>query len=281
MQLMPDFRPAPTPPSGSSFRFSSGFLAGGFVGLVAASVGISLLAGSSMLAGGAWQTAADGSGGQVRIVENHSPAAQGGRIVLRQPSTRSADVDRSAERRWSGTDPFRPMSESASPPALTPEFVERCLEVAAVIQPSLAEGLRALRDRDPVAFEQRLRRSTRLLSLAELRDRDPRLFDLKLVELRVDAEVLRIARELRQLHGEGGPSDRIKTLETQLLGQVRLQVAFTIHARTDYLCRLQEEVARLERELAQDRERPEALVEQRLRGLLGDAYHEGFGALQR
>jgi len=260
-----------------SRRSISIFLLGGLAGFGAASICISLLAGGSIV-GGARLAAPDGV--NARVQETGSAAGRDTpEWFVLDDRTTSFHSD---SRLGSPTDSFRPLPETAAPPvAMTPEFVERCLEVAAIIQPNLAEGLRALRERDPVAFEQRLRRSKRLLSLADLRDRDPRLFDLKLVELRVDAEVLRLARELRQMHGQEGSAERIQTLESQLLGQVRLQVAFTIHARTDYLCRLQEEVARLERELAQDRERPELLVEQRLRALLGEAYHDQFGVARR
>jgi len=184
---------------------------------------------------------------------------------------------------WSSTDSFRPPVGSGrpAPGELTPEFIERCLEVAHMIQPALGDALRALRERDPAMFEERLRRSTRLISLTELRERDPSFFELKLLELRVDAEVLRLARDLRHLHVHGGSSERIEELERQLLGQVRLQITFSLKARIDYLCQLQEEVARLERELARDREQADQLVDDRLRSLLGEAYHEQIGSPRR
>lgn len=159
---------------------------------------------------------------------------------------------------------------------LTPGRITQCLEVAQMIDPALADGLRALRERDPALFARRLRQSTRLIALAELRERDPRLFDLKLTELRVDADVSRLARELRGAHLRG-ESGRISGLESQLLMFVRAQVAFSIRAREDLLCRLRMEVERMEREYDRDRANPEQLVEQRLRSLLGEHWHPGFG----
>jgi hypothetical protein len=167
------------------------------------------------------------------------------------------------------------------PDRLTPELIDACLAVARDLDLQLAEELKRMREEDPRQFERRLRHSRRLIALAELRERDPALYDLKKLELNVDAEVVRLARETRQARREGRIADA-EALEKQLRGQVILQLGFAIRNREDYLCRLQELVVKLEEELARQRE-PENFnraVDQRMMELLSDPRvdeHDGGG----
>ncbi|MDY7109791.1 MAG: hypothetical protein SYC29_14240 [Planctomycetota bacterium] len=176
--------------------------------------------------------------------------------VQPEPWSRRADAPRFARK---------------TPPQLTPELIDACLAVARDLDLQLAAELRRMRKEDPGQFERRLRHSRRLIALAELRERDPALYDLKKLELNVDAEVVRLARETRTARREGRLADA-KILEKQLRGQVILQLGFAIKNREDYLCRLQELVERLEHELARQRE-PENFdraVELRMQQLLSD-----------
>lgn len=157
------------------------------------------------------------------------------------------------------------------PARLTPELIDACLAVAQDIDLQLAAELHKLREEDPQQFERRLRHSRRLIALAELRQRDPSLYELKKLELKVDAEVIHLAREARRARREGRTSDA-EALEKQLHGQVILQLGFAIRNREDYVCRLQELAAQMEEELARQRQ-PENFnqaVEQRMKELLSD-----------
>jgi hypothetical protein len=158
-----------------------------------------------------------------------------------------------------------------TPERLTPELIDACLAVARDLDLQLAEELRRMREEDPGQFERRLRHSRRLIALAQLRERDPALYDLKKLELNVDAEVVRLARETRQARREGRLADA-RILEKQLRSQVILQLGFAIKNREDYLCRLQELVEKLEEELVRQREPDnfERAVELRMHQLLSD-----------
>jgi len=183
---------------------------------------------------------------------------------------RGHDVLGAAREPWSRrVEGPRPGREAPAP--LTAELIDACLAVAQDIDTQLAAQLRQLRKDDPEQFERRLRHSRRLIALAELWQRDPDLYDLKKLELNVDAEVIRLARETRKARREGRTADA-EALEKQLQAQVILQLGFSIRAREDYLCRLQELVQQLESELARQRE-PEhfnRIVRQRMEELLSD-----------
>jgi len=188
---------------------------------------------------------------------------------------RGHDVLGAAREPWSRrVEGPRPGREA--PAHLTAELIDACLAVAQDIDTQLAAQLQQLRQDDPEQFERRLRHSRRLIALAELWQRDPDLYELKKLELNVDAEVIRLARETRQARREGRTADA-EALEKQLQGQVILQLGFSIRAREDYLCRLQELVQQLEAELARERE-PESfnrVVRQRMEELLSDPSVDG------
>jgi hypothetical protein len=188
----------------------------------------------------------------------------------RWTNRRSADVLDFQHEPWSRR-PDAPRFGPDVPDRLTPELIDACLAVARDLDLQLAAELQRMRKEDPRQFERRLRHSRRLIALAELRERDPALYDLKKLELNVDAEVVRLARETRKARREGRIADA-EALQKQLRGQVILQLGFAIHNREDYLCRLQDLVVKLEEELARQRE-PENFnraVEQRMQELLSD-----------
>lgn len=149
---------------------------------------------------------------------------------------------------------------------LSPEMIAACLAVAEDLDEGLARQLRELRDRDRAAFERRLRTSRRLISMAELRERDSVLYDLKLLEMKTDATVSRLAAEARAARRSG--SAQAPVLESQLRGQVIVQLAFRHRAREGYLRQLCELVERMERELEHDREHFDEVLANRMKELL-------------
>ncbi len=152
---------------------------------------------------------------------------------------------------------------------LDPEMIELCLEVAGEIDPAKAAKLRELRDRDADAFEQKLRHSRQIVALAQLKKRDPSLYDRKLVELNTDAEVTRLAAQMRDAT-RNGRNREAQDLKNQLRGQVILQRGFSICARQEHLGRLQELVQRLGKEVEQCRtpEHFQKAVDERISHLL-------------
>jgi len=152
---------------------------------------------------------------------------------------------------------------------LSPEMVERCLTVAQDVDVRLSSELRRLRATDEESFRQRLRVSPRLLALARLKERDPTLYELKLLELNVDAEASRLADGAREARREGREEEAGRLIE-QLRVQVILQLGLSIRAREDHLGRLQEVVGRLGVELDEEREggKFERGVDERMGALL-------------
>jgi hypothetical protein len=160
----------------------------------------------------------------------------------------------------------------SGPLELTAELIDECLQVAEDIDRTLADHLRTLQEKDPAKFEQRLRQSERLIGLVRLKQRDRWLYERKILELRVDAEVARLAAEARVAFTEGRTADA-EAMSQQLRGQVILQECFRITAREEYLVRLQELVGQIEQELEaqKDPQNFERLVEQRMEQLLAGA----------
>lgn len=152
---------------------------------------------------------------------------------------------------------------------LSEDRIEQCLAVARDLDAQLAADLHRLRDTHREAFDRRLRRSHRLLALARLKERDPTLYDLKLLELNVDAEASRLAREVREAEA-GERSAAVAGLIDQLRGQVIIQLGLSIRAREDHLARMRELVRRLGEKLDEEREPAnfERAVDERMAELL-------------
>lgn len=155
--------------------------------------------------------------------------------------------------------------------AVPGDMADRLIEVAEDVDGAMANRLRRMRERDPVAFEQAMQTTgRRLMGIAELKVRDPRLYQLKLLELKADENVLRAARRLRESieTGSGDVDHRRKELRENL----QIQVAVSIGGRSEYLARLREHAEKLEAEIDRDVRRFEKTVESRLDELVrGDA----------
>ena len=153
---------------------------------------------------------------------------------------------------------------------LTPKLVEQCLEVAREVEPELANRLEAIRQRSPgPAFERAIRNARHLKGLVDLKQRDPQLYALKVKELRLDAQIDSI---LKQLAGaRQTSSEAAETIEAHVRGLVRQQVAASIASRGMYLLRLKENMKSLQEQLAHDAANFEEAVERRMRALIEEA----------
>jgi len=166
---------------------------------------------------------------------------------------------------WSLSD--RPLPRI--PLELSQEMIDTALAVAADLDTDLATRLAQFHRRDPQAFERQLLRSRRLLALAETKLRQPHLYELKLYELTQDAKIMRMARELREQLSMGGQSAATVELENELRKELFLQLGLSHRSQRDYLDCLEGVIQRVEAEIEEEAANAPAIVEQRLRELIG------------
>jgi hypothetical protein len=134
---------------------------------------------------------------------------------------------------------------------LSPEMIQRCLEVAHDVDPALAEHLEQLRQtRGEPAFGRSIRRARHLVGLARLKERNPQLYDVKVQELKVDAKVTRTLETIQEARREGR------------------QVSLSIASRGMYLQTLQEHVKGMQERLEKEATSFHKTVEKRYAKLL-------------
>jgi len=151
---------------------------------------------------------------------------------------------------------------------ITPELIDQALAVAHEIDPEMGDQLKSMCGNDPEAFERVLRTTgRRLIGMAELRTRAPELYDMKRREWQQEVLIARTVRELAEAREEGD-SLRVRALENQLRSHISIQVAMQIAVRGDYLRRLKEQIAALEREIDQQARRFEQTVEERFQAVV-------------
>jgi hypothetical protein len=142
--------------------------------------------------------------------------------------------------------------------------IEHAVDLAGAIDDELARHLVEARERDPAAFRLAFSRiAPRLLAMEELGRTKPDLYELKAAELRNDLRLQREAEELRAAIREG-ETDRVALLEERLRGRIRVQLAFMMKSRFDYVCSLEEQVEGLHAKLRETGKSFDRLVEKRL-----------------
>jgi hypothetical protein len=141
--------------------------------------------------------------------------------------------------------------------------------VARAVEPELAENLEAIRrDRPAEEFARALRGARHLVSLARLKQEDPALYDVKVSELRLDAQVDQVLAELAEARRTDSPG--AEGLEAQLYGLVRQQVGYSLIARGMYLNRLNQQMKALRDQLEHDLTHNQQAVDRRIKQLLGE-----------
>ena len=152
---------------------------------------------------------------------------------------------------------------------LSPELIDKCIEVARDVDPQLAEELELIRaERPPADVARAIANARNLRGLAGLRDQDPKLYDVKINELRLDARVERLLEQLIEARRAGSPS--ADNLEVQLRAQAERQVGYSLAARGMYLGRLKDQVKALREKLEDDLGNFEDAVERRMTQLLDE-----------
>ncbi len=156
-----------------------------------------------------------------------------------------------------------------TPRDLSPELIEQCLEVARDVDPALADRLEAIRREQPAEdFARALRGARFLVTLTRLRNEDPQLYDVKVKELRIDAQVDRVLEQMAE--AQRTSSSAAADLEAQLHGLVQQQVAVSLVARGMYLRRLNDQMKALREQLDHDLGHFRQAVDRRMKSLLGE-----------
>jgi hypothetical protein len=154
------------------------------------------------------------------------------------------------------------------PHSLTADTIDACIEVAMHIDPAMGRRMQTLRHDAPDQFNALLqKRGYRLLQLAELRDTDRALYDLKIIELKLDAQVREVIGEIRNAQA-GGKEAQVEVATKRLSALLGAQYAIALKAREDYICRLKEHVEELEHQLQRDLANADDIVEQRVAAIV-------------
>jgi len=153
---------------------------------------------------------------------------------------------------------------------LTPEMVDKCIEIADMVNPALATRLVEFRKKNPDLLKDRLRANGRqLIALALLEKEDETLYALKVAHLRLDVLVSDLGVQFRNALRSGDTAS-VDQLEPVLMDHVNAQVVLSISEREAYLTQLRQRIERLECELEEDRANVDRLIEQRFRAVLGE-----------
>lgn len=136
--------------------------------------------------------------------------------------------------------------------ALSQESLAQAIAVARDLDPDLARKLSNLCAEQPAQFEQMIRNSgQRLVAMGELKTRDPQLYGYKLSELRHEMQVKKLAADLSRALAASDES-QARVIEEQLRTALRLQLALSIKARAEYLCRLEQHIQKVKDEIARE-----------------------------
>ncbi len=178
------------------------------------------------------------------------------RKTRERPERFGANGEQARERRMSfGID--RPM------PA---QMLGHVMAVATEIDPELASQLSAICAADPAAFENIIRRQGRRFgSLVRLRESDPELFEVKVAELKTDAEIYFVTEGLKGIK-MSDPSIQAQLM--QLRGLIRAKTALSIRAQSLYIERLERHLDGLRNRLKETTSRFDEIVDERVEKLL-------------
>jgi hypothetical protein len=179
------------------------------------------------------------------------------------------DGERDRER---GRERGGPWTQHGPRMLMNPEMIARCLEVANEVDKELGARLAESRQKNPEEFDRSMRVGgfgRRLLALAELKQRDPDLYRAKLGELSQAVEIERTAKKLREARRNASQGD-IDLYETELRRLLQNQLAMSIKARTELLCRLDERIAELRGEIERDAQNFQGIIDARLKVLANE-----------
>ena len=145
-------------------------------------------------------------------------------------------------------------------------MLEHVRAVLSEIDPELASQLSAICAADPAAYEQIIRRQgKRFLPLVRMRESEPERFEVKMAELKIDAEIYFVTEGLK---GSNMSDPAIQAQLVQLHGLERAKTAFSIRAQTRRIERVERELDGLRNRLKETTSRFDEIVDERVVKLL-------------
>jgi hypothetical protein len=144
---------------------------------------------------------------------------------------------------------------------LTPERRSEIMAFINEMTPQLGERIeRELEENPDRADAIFMRLAPRVLPQIELRERDPELFDLRAASMRLDWQIRAGAMAMRRAQGEEATAEARERLK----GLIAQRVDLTIKERALMIDRFERRVASMREDLAKERERSDAIVEEKL-----------------
>ena len=155
--------------------------------------------------------------------------------------------------------------------------IDRYIEVANAIDPKLGKILGNLcgeQGQDPVELERMIRRYGRnLVALAELKKSDPTFYSQKIHELNLDAEVVKLSRQLREIQSQPETAANLaqaEELRTYLELLMRSRLKISIRNRGHSIEQLEDHLNTLRDRLNHDQVNFDLEIERLLEKELGE-----------
>lgn len=149
-------------------------------------------------------------------------------------------------------------------PMLTPEMFEEVIAVGMDVSPEFGKQLEGLRKLSPEQKMQAMRQNApRLLSLAFLKERNRKLYDARVGELRVQLELHALGEQYVTAE-RAGDTAAMNALLPEIQKKVRQQVDMDQRAKAIELKALDEQLAKLKKELEEDIARTDERVAERV-----------------
>lgn len=146
---------------------------------------------------------------------------------------------------------------------MSPEMVDRIIEVARDVSPDLARQIEERRNASPEEMTQAVRQSARrLVSLAVLKQRNPELYAIRVEDLRLQLELRALGEQYRAAV-EAKDDARAKSLDAQIAAKARAQFDVDVRARAQELVALDQQVKTMREELVQEQREADAKVAER------------------
>ena len=155
---------------------------------------------------------------------------------------------------------------------LPENMTEQIMAVTEEIAPDLANQLKQMCEQDPEGFEKIINRQGRRLgSLVRLRDADPELFEIKVNEIKTDAEIGRLTQSIRKT-GVKDPKFLARVMELRAL--VRAKAALSLRAKSLYIERMEQHLKAMREDLEETTANFDQIVEDRIDKLIKVVYEE-------
>ncbi|MFO0961922.1 MAG: hypothetical protein U0625_03340 [Phycisphaerales bacterium] len=159
---------------------------------------------------------------------------------------------------------------------LSPEMIDRIIEVARDVSPDLAKEIEERRASAPEEMSQAVRQNARrLFSLAILKQRNPDLYRIRVEDLRLQLELRTLGEKYRAAE-QAKNTAQMTDLESQIAAKVRTQVELDLRARAAELVALDQQLKTMREELRAEQGQTQARTAERI-----DAVKKGQQIRQR